>query len=304
MSAVTRWFFAQTVLCAAVLIVLATAASAQAFKPTPAPFPNGKLGGILQAVTRENPPSLSLIDETTISVLWLTMPIFNNLVLYEPFRQAEDSEHLIGELAESWAWSDGGKRLTFTLRRGVKWHDGKPFTSADVKYTLELVRGVNEKKLRLNARKGLWENVKDTVTDGDYKVTLVLNRPQPGLLSILANGFAPIYPAHVDLADMRSKPVGTGPFRIKEFLADQNLKLEKNPDYFVKGRPYLDGIQYTIIRERGSRMAALMAGQVALSFPNDGTAAAYEQVKTAVPQIVVYKVASGVPENILVNLRK
>jgi peptide/nickel transport system substrate-binding protein len=276
-------------------------AAVQSVSPTPAPFPNGKYGGVLQAVTRENPPSLSIIDEVSISVVWPVMPLYSNLVLYDPFRPVEDGEHLIGELAESWAWSDGGRRLNFTLRRGVKWHDGKPFTSADVKYTFDLVRDLPQKRLRLNPRKALWENIKDVVPNGDYQVAFVLGQPQPGLLSLLASGFSAIYPAHVEPAELRGRAVGTGPFRLKEYTPDERIVLEKNPDYFVKGRPYLDGIQYTVIRVRPSRMAALKAGQVYVSFPNDGTLPAWEEVHGAAPSVLVHEVATGVPEQVLLN---
>ncbi len=270
-------------------------------EPAPVPFPNGKYGGVLHAVTRENPPSLSPQEEVSISVSWLVMPLFNGLVLYDPFREVDDSAHVIGELAESWAWSEGGKRLTFKLRRGVKWHDGKPFTAADVKHTLDLARGVSEKRLKLNPRKVWWENVKGVALSGDYEVALQLGRPQPALMAFLATGWAAMYPAHLDPAEQRSRPVGTGPFRLKEYSPDQRLVLEKNPDYFVKGRPYLDGIAYSIIRARPSRMAALIAGQVDVSFPNDGSVPSRDEVRRAVPSMVIHEVATGVYENVLIN---
>ncbi len=279
-------------------------AAGEAGGPTPAPFPSGKYGGVLHAVTRENPPSLSPHEEVTISVAWLVQPLYSNLVLYDPFRQLEDSAHLIGELAESWAWSDAGKRLTFKLRRGVRWHDGKPFSAADVKHTLNLARGVSELRLKLNPRKVWWVNVRDVVTSGDYEVSVVLSRPQPALLAFLASSWAAIYPAHVDPQVLRTRAVGTGPFRLKEYTPDERLVLEKNPDYFVKGRPYLDGITYAMIRVRAARMAALMAGQVDVTFPNDGSAGVREDVLAAVPSMVVYEVATGVSENVLVNRTK
>jgi peptide/nickel transport system substrate-binding protein len=304
---VGRGLAALTLVTAAVWLVPGFSgqeACAQGGKPTPPPHPNGKHGGILQAMTRENPPSLSAHEESTISTVWLTQPLYNNLVLYDPFRQVEDSDQVVGELAESWAWSDGGKRLTFKLRRGVKWHDGKPFSAADVKHTLDVARGASEKRFKLNPRKLWWENIQAIVTSGDYEVTLVLGRPQPSLIAYLANGYAPIYPAHVDPQELRGRAVGTGPFRLKELKPDERLVLERNPDYHVKDRPYLDGIVYTVIRARPSRMAALGAGQVHVSFPNDGTVSSRDQVKSVVPGIVVHEVAAGVQENILLNLKK
>src|SRR5262249_54676170 len=139
---------------------------------------------------------------------------------------------LSGELAESWAWSDGGKRLTFKLRRGVTWHDGKPFTSADVKYTLDLVRELTPQRLKLNPRKQWYANVADVVTDGDFTVAVVLKQPQPGLLNLLASAYGPIYPAHVDPAELRTRAVGTGPFKLKEAVAEDKIVMVRNPTYF------------------------------------------------------------------------
>src|SRR5262249_1127420 len=155
---------------------------------------------------------------------------------------------LVGELAESWAWSDGGKRLTFKLRHGVTWHDGKPFTSADVKYTFDLVRDLTEKRLKLNPRKQWYANVAEVKTDGDFGVTFLLKQPQPGLLNLLASAYGPIYPAHVDPAELRTRAVGTGPFMLKEAVAEQRIVMVRNPHYFVKGRPYLDGLEYAVIK--------------------------------------------------------
>ncbi|NIR98283.1 MAG: peptide ABC transporter substrate-binding protein, partial [Gammaproteobacteria bacterium] len=81
--------------------------------------------------------------------------MYNNLVYFDPAKAVESQETIIGELASSWFWSDGGKKLTFRLRRGVTWHDGKPFTARDVKDTFDIVRGASSKRMKLNPRK-LW----------------------------------------------------------------------------------------------------------------------------------------------------
>src|SRR5579863_3337537 len=113
-----------------------------------------KYGGILRAVQRENPPSLSILEEATVSTTWPMSPVYNNLVFFNPAHAVESTDDLVGELAERWSWSDGHKRLTFHLRHGVKWHDGQPFTSADVKYTFDLIRAVlPDRKLRIDPRK-------------------------------------------------------------------------------------------------------------------------------------------------------
>src|SRR5713101_7479634 len=115
------------------IVVTATVSTAA----TPSP----KRGGILNAMHREDPPSLSIHEEATISTNWPMMACYNNLVLFNPLFGQETVSTIIGELAEKWTWQDGGKALAFTLRQGVKWHDGRPFTSRDVKYTFDMVRG-------------------------------------------------------------------------------------------------------------------------------------------------------------------
>jgi len=269
-----------------------------------APAWGQKYGGTLRGALVESWPSLSIHEEATITTEWPVSPMYNNLVLYDPARPTESAQYLVGELAESWAWSDGSKRLTFKLRRGVRWHDGKPFTAADVKYTFDLVRGVSEKRLKLNPRKPWYENVQDIVTQGDVEVAFLLKRPQPSLLSLLATGLAPIYPAHVDPAELRTRTMGTGPFRLKEALPDQSLLMERNPDYFVKGRPYLDAIRYIVIKARPARTAALIAGDIDTVMPGMSSRAMRDQVRAAVPSMVVHEVSFGSTDNILVNTRK
>jgi peptide/nickel transport system substrate-binding protein len=260
-----------------------------------------KYGGILRAVQRENPPNLSIHEAATVSVTWVMQSVYSNLALYNAAHAVESADDLTPELAESWDWSDGGQKLTFKLRHGVKWHDGQPFTANDVKYTIDLLREVlPDKKLRLNPRKLWYENVKEVVTNGDYEVTILLKNPQPSLLSMLATGYSPIYPAHVDPNALRTKAIGTGPFRLKTYEPDQLIEVEKNPDYFIKGRPYLDGIKFTVIKDRQSRAAALIAGQVDLLMPQEAPITLRDQVVNAVPTMVVHTVAQAANYNIVI----
>jgi len=253
---------------------------------------------------REMPAHFSPLEVNTLEPVITAAPAYNNLVVFDPLKAQESLANVIPDLAEKWTLADGGKRVIFTLRKGVKWQDGKPFTSADVKHTLDLVRGVGTAKLRLNPRKTWMWNVKDVVTNGDYEVTVVLGQPQSSLLAMLATHLLPIVPAHVDPADVRLRPMGTGPFRVKEIVPDQSVLLEKNPDYWLKGRPYLDGIRFIIIKSRPARMAALTVGQVDFSFPNDMTANTRDQIKTAVPGIRIQEQANNGTDNLLINTKR
>src|ERR1700758_3301573 len=125
--------------------------------------------------------------------------------------------------------------------------------------------GTGSDKLRINPRKSWYDNVAAVATKGDYEVTFHLKQPQPALLALLASGWSPIYPCHVAPRDMRSHPVGTGPFKFVSFQPNQSITVAKNPDYWKSGRPYLDGIEYTIMREIGPRDLAFFAGNFDLN---------------------------------------
>ena len=145
-------------LCLAVAtIAVTTAGSVSAQQP--------KSGGILRMYHRENPPSMSIHEEATYSVNVSSMPIFSNLVIYDQHKAQNSVETIQPELATSWSWGDDGKTLTFKLREGVKWHDGKPFTSADVKCTFEMLQGKSQNKFRKNPRKDWYFNLDNVTTE-------------------------------------------------------------------------------------------------------------------------------------------
>jgi peptide/nickel transport system substrate-binding protein len=265
-----------------------------------------KYGGVLTAMHREDPPSLSIHEEATISTNWAMMPCYNNLVLFNPLRGQESAATIIGELAEAWRWQDGGRSLAFALRKGVRWHDGQPFTSRDVQYTFDLVReapGITA-RLRLNPRKQWYANVQSIDAPDPYTVIFRLRHPQPSFLLLLASGYSPIYPAHVPAAELRTRCVGTGPFRLKEYRPGELIEFVRNPDYFVTGRPYLDGIRFIVIRERGTRIAALQAGRLDVMMPQEGTKTAADQLKKGVPGMVIFQTSQNINDNILVNFKR
>src|SRR5437867_11394494 len=184
--------------------------------PTAGAAQTPKAGGILNPTLPEAPPSCSIHDETTISAVWPAMPCYSNLVLFDPLKKQESPDTIIPELAEKWTLQDGGKSVVFFLRKDVKWHDGRPFTSKDVKHTFDTIREVEgvTAKLRVNPRKLWYENVMTIDTPDPYAVTFRLKRPQPSLLLMLASGYSPVYPSHVPVSELRTKCVGTGPFKL------------------------------------------------------------------------------------------
>src|SRR5947208_14120862 len=194
-----------------------------------------KRGGVLNAMLAEDPPGFSVHESATISGVWAVAPCYSNLVLFDPLKPLETAETVIPELAERWSWQDNYRNLVFFLRKNVRWHDGQPFTSRDVKYTFDVVREAGDApaRLRLSPRKEWYASVEAIEAAEPHTVVFRMKRPQPSLLLMLASGYSPVYPAHVPLADLRQKCVGTGPFKLKEYVRGQTIELVRNPDYFV-----------------------------------------------------------------------
>src|SRR6266403_890633 len=148
-----------------------------------------KSGGTLRLSHFDSPASMSILEEATRAALQPAMGVFNILVMYRQDVAQTSLQSIVPDLATSWAWSEDGKEVTFALRQGVKWHDGKPFTAADVKCTWDLLQGKAAEKLRINPRKSWFDNVSEVTPKGDYEVTVHLKRPQPSLLAMLATGW-------------------------------------------------------------------------------------------------------------------
>ena len=271
--------------------------------PVPAQTP--KSGGVLRTHPLSAPPSLSPHEESTIATVQPASACYNNLIYFDPAKKQEGEGTIIPELAERWSWQDGHRNLVFLLRKNVKWHDGKPFTSQDVKYTFDAVRGAPDAaaKLRVNPRKLWYDNVEHIETPDPHTVVFRLKRPQPSLLLMLASGYSPVYPAHVPLADLKTKCVGTGPFKLKEYRPGEFVELERNPDYFVKGRPYLDGVKWVIVKDRSTQIAALQAGQLDVA-GSGWNKANWETAKSGKPDLVTIEASSNVNVNVLVNFKK
>lgn len=263
-----------------------------------------KPGGVLRVFHRDSPGSASILEESSDSVTAPFMAVFNNLALFKQDEARNTLETIEPELATAWAWSADQTALTFTLREGVRWHDGKPFTAADVKCTWDYLLGKSAAALRNNPRNGWYHNLRDVTPDGDFRVTFHLNRPQPALLPLLASGYSVIYPCHVPPRDMRTHPIGTGPFKFAEFRANEYIKLVRNPDYWRTARPYLDGIEFTIIPSRGTSILAFVSGKLDMTFPNEITAPMMKDIQTQAPNAICRMSANNCTINVIVNREK
>ena len=263
-----------------------------------------KAGGILRIPFVTSPASMSIHEESTIAALGPMMGVFNNLIMFDQHVPQNSLSAIVPDLAESWAYNEDGKSLTFKLRQGVKWHDGKPFTAKDVKCTWELIAGTTADKLRVNPRKSWYRNLDSVSVDSDYQITFNLKRPQPSFIALLASGWSPIYPCHVPARDMRLKPIGTGPFKFVEFKPNESIKVTKNTEYWKKDRPYLDAIEYTFIPNPSTAILAFAAGnfdrfaQGILSLP------LMKELKNHAPNAVCEVVSWNIPRQMLVNRDK
>ena len=168
------------------------------------------------------------------------------------------------DLARSWAISEGGTVYTFQLVPGVRWHDGTPFSSADVKFTFEEIL----LKHHARTRAGLGNVVAAIETPGPDTVVFRLRKPYGALLQLLNVTEAAILPRHLYQGTdpltnpVNLRPVGTGPFRFESYRTDQQIVLARNPNYFKPGLPYLDRLVLRIIPDSNAQTLALLAGEV------------------------------------------
>jgi len=130
-----------------------------------------KRGGVLRMYSLDSPASMSILEEPTVYARGPMMSVFNNLLLFDQHIAQDSLASIVPDLGESWVWGEDGKDLRVRLRQGVKWHDGKPFTAADVKCTWDLIMGEAKEKLRVNPWKSGYSILDRLENNGDYEVT-------------------------------------------------------------------------------------------------------------------------------------
>ena len=169
------------------------------------------------------------------------------------------------ELATSWDVSEDGLTVTFHLREGVKWHDGQPFTSADVAYSImELLKQHHPRG------RAVFAGIEQAETPDDHTVILHLSKPAPAMMAALAGWESPMLPKHVyegtdPLTNpANNAPIGTGPFKFNQWERGSHIILEKNPDYWDAGKPYLDRLAVRFYSDPSARVAAFEAGELHL----------------------------------------
>lgn len=221
-------------------------------------------GGTMNIIVQPEPPMLQLGLNQQGPTQTVAGKIYQGLLTYD------EKLDPLPSLAKSWTVSDDGLTYTFKLHENVKWHDGKPFTSKDVIFST--TKFLPEVHSRARANFARCESI--TAPD-DHTVVFKLKEPFPAFIRAFEVASAPMIPAHVyEGTDFRNNPanatpIGTGPFKLKEWVKGSYIHLARNDDYYKPGLPYLDNIYFRVIPDAASRALALESGQVDQSQYND-----------------------------------
>ncbi|MDP2954418.1 MAG: ABC transporter substrate-binding protein [Chloroflexota bacterium] len=218
---------------------------------------------------------------------------------------SKDVNKLVPDLAERWEASPDGKVYTFHLRRGVKFHDGTPLASADVKASFE--RMIWPPKGVLSHRQVYFDALEKIETPDNSTVKFVLTRAQASFPAILSVPFNVVFPkALLDKKpDMKRDILGSGPFKLKEYMRGAQFAVVKNPDYYIPGRPYLDGIVRYIIPDPAALKAAFVTDRVDLLQPVTPYKAQERVVwKKQSPQVAFQKAVQFGSESFIPNMAR
>lgn len=220
-------------------------------------------GGELAYSVLAEPPSFDAHQEATFAVPHSTAPFYSLLVKIDPVEYPK----VVPDVAESWSVSPDGRVYEFKIRDGVKFHDGSVLTARDVKASLDHVifppAGV------VSPRKAIYRQVDAIDAPNPRTLRVTLKRASPAMLTFLASPWNYIYKADLLEKDphwYKRNVMGTGPFKLGEYVPGSHVLGKKNPDYFVAGLPYLDGFRALFIVDGAARVAAFRGGRVAADF--------------------------------------
>jgi peptide/nickel transport system substrate-binding protein len=220
-------------------------------------------GGVLMAVIGADAPSLDCHQESTFACIQLVAPLYNLLLQIDPYTYPK----VIGDLATEWKISPDGLTYTFKIRSGVKFHDGTPLTAADVKASYDKI--VFPPQGTRSVRKEHYTEISKVEAPDASTVVFKLKFPSASLLDNLASPWNVIYPKKYldkDPNYFMKNAVGTGPFKFKNYVRGSTFEGERNPEYHVKDRPYLNGYKFFISTETSVRATALRSGRAYIEF--------------------------------------
>lgn len=276
--------------------------------PSPSPKPAAdqpKYGGILKIADVYDSRDYDYHQASLAGAQAPLAGMYNGLIQFDP---VGDPKNIIADLAEKWEISPDTKAYTFYLRKDVKWHDGKPLISEDVKFSIE--RQANPPKGMISPRKEWFDGIDKVETPDNYTVRITLQYARASFLPFIASAWSKILAKHVvePLGDAKSAKaqIGTGPFKFKQAVPGTVSEVVKNPDYFVKGRPYLDGVTRYVVADDATRFAAFrthrinMASIFAYAF-SESQAEILE--KEFVGKASVYRFPAMVITTLIMNLK-
>ncbi|MBI2906618.1 MAG: ABC transporter substrate-binding protein [Chloroflexi bacterium] len=240
-----------------------TGVTSAAPSPTPkSPSEQSRYGGTLKHSLRVDENTLDVHVTGRSQAYGQAGPAYNGLVTYD----SEDSRKIIPDLAESYQVSTDGKKITFRLNKNIKWHDGKAFSSEDVKFNFQ--RWMKPPQGVTIARKELAAPVERVETPDPNTVEIHLAYPSPSFMAGIATPSAVMLPPQYlkDHKTMEFTVLGTGPFKLQRYNRGASLEYVKNRDYFVRGRPYLDRLSFYMIPDEMARFAAFRTGQIRTMF--------------------------------------
>ncbi len=220
-------------------------------------------GGEFIFAVAEAPPSFDGHRETTFAMLHPVAPHYSTLLRFDPERYPR----IVGDLAESWSISTDGLTYTFKIRRGVKFHDGSSLTARDVKASYDKI--VFPPEGVASVRKAFYAAVEKVEAPDDTTVVFRLKNSSASMLANLASPWNFIYSAEKLKQDPRwyeKNVMGSGPFTFVEYVPGSHWVGKKNPNYYDRGRPYLDGFKAIFIRDTAPRVAAIRSGQALIEF--------------------------------------
>jgi peptide/nickel transport system substrate-binding protein len=288
------------------MVVCLSLVTSLAIALTPNPVEKGapKYGGVIRFVQIAGPGGYDLHTRPAWAGSPL-VPMFSNLIQFNPAYQEITVDNLVGDLAERFEISPDGKVITFWLRKNVQWHDGKPFSADDVVYSMNKMTDPST-----GSRVAGWLTAFDRIEKvDDYTVKIYAKYASPGFLVNLANAYCVILPKHTAGIDSKSTDflVGTGPFKFKEYVTDARFSVVRNENYFKKddaGRqlPYLDGID-VIIGRGTAGTDALIARRIQLLNPIQGVQRPedIDRIKRAAPEVQLTPTGGNLPYLIWLN---
>jgi peptide/nickel transport system substrate-binding protein len=247
-------------------------------------------GGILKVKGPPEPTHFDVSRDASAYVIEIGSAMYSGLLRIDAQKLPEERV-ITGDLAESWEVAPDGLQYTFNLRKGVTWHDGKPLTAQDVIATIERAPSVHPTR-------DLFGVVQSVTAPNDTTAVVKLSQPASYFPSLMAHVTSAILPAHVltvDAESLRTKPVGTGPFKFVSWDHNVNVKLTRNEQYFLPNLPYLDGLEYTLLPDAQAEVNALRTGQIHVSGQFLGISSDdVKTLKSAVPNMQTFPTRSSV----------